>query len=398
MSYLSAPTEDHLFGTFSFLRVKATFEAINGKSEGAAKFVAVLENATKQRDLKFITLLCWTDVLTSRNLLRKYRSWCPDCFYDQRLSTQTIYEPLLWFIDDVKICSIHQEFLVSTCPYCNNQASVLKTNSRPGYCPICEKWLGSCSNHDSSNNTPTDDELHFQLWVVENVGEMLSSAPRLQSQLLQSNLAKSISSIIDCSYGGVAQRLATAMGKSKSSVWGWKHGRNMPSLGEILIACYIGGITLLDFLTSEGSVKPGLPTRQVLINNKNRKKKAPSRMILNIDSVRLELLGYLDPATEPMPMRHVAKCVVYEEKLLRKKFPEICKQISGRYLSNMKELSKKRRSDFVDEITSGVFNLHSQGQPITRARIANYLNKPEYKSNPKVCGPMMQAKQKLSRL
>jgi transcriptional regulator with XRE-family HTH domain len=400
MPYLLSGINDNLFtGTFSFLRVKGVFDGVNGISDGATKFVAALEYLTKRLDLRFLTLLSWAEVLTPRKLLRRCRAWCPDCFYDWRAGSKTIYEPLLWAIDVVKICSIHQRYLVSTCPHCTNQVSMLKTKSRAGYCFVCEKWLGGSGIIDSTENKPDEAELSFQLWVVENVGEILAAATELQSRPLRGNLARSTSSVIDYCYEGVAKKLATTLGKSKSSVWGWKSGSNKPSLGKILTLCYVAGISLLDFLTSEGSIKSGYFNQRAFTNKKSVKIiKAPPRKINNAKDVKLKLTKYLNPDVEPIPMVRVAEFIGYGEKLLRKKFPELCKQISQRYLSSKKKLSEKRRSDFVEDITSAVSYLHSSGQPITRARIAAYLNKPQYLNNPKVCAPMREARLKLDTL
>lgn len=395
--YLLAGNKDDLYtGTFSFWRVKNLFEAINGLSDTSIRFVAALEHLTKRRDLKHLTLLNWINVLTPHTLLRRYKLWCPDCLEVWRTSKQPIYDPLLWNINEVKICSIHQKGLVSSCPHCNNQACLLGTKSRAGHCPVCEKWLGKSNNNDSTYVNPAGAELDFQLWAIENVGEILAKGPALQSLYPQSNLDKSISTIIDCCYEGVIQKLATAMGKSKSSVWGWKTGAHRPSLREILIICYITGTSLSDFLASEGSIKSCLFTLPRYSNMKSSTKiMARPRKVTDVEDVRLKLKKYMRADIEPTPMTQVAEQIGYGLKVLRKEFPELCKQISERYLSHRKAVSKKKRSDFIDEITSAVFHLHSIGQPITRDRIANHLNKPEYGNNPLVCGPMRAAKRKL---
>jgi hypothetical protein len=189
------------------------------------------------------------------------------------------------------------------------------------------------------------------------------------------------------------------MGKAKSSVSGWKSGAHKPSLREILIICYVSGITLHDFLTSERSTEEKLVTQSIPQNKKSFKiVRAPPRKISNIEEVRLKLKGYLEPNVEPLPIVHVAKLIDYGVKTLRKTFPELCKQISQRYLSHKEISVKKKRSDFVNEITSAVMYLHSKGQPLTRARIAEHLNKPEYAQNPMLGGPMQEARRKLNIL
>jgi transcriptional regulator with XRE-family HTH domain len=384
-------------GSYSFIGLKDIFEAVNGKSVSTTKFVAALEHLTKRQNLSLLTLLNWSDVLTSRNLLRKYRSWCPSCFDDWRSRKQVTYEPLMWSIDEVKICSIHQRYLISTCSLCDNQALVFQPKFRAGYCPVCEEWLGINNRFNSLDNRPAEAELRVQLWVNENVGDILASAPGVQSQLSQENLASSVSSIIDRRYGGVARRLARTLGKSKSTVWGWKNGKNIPSLKELLRVCYLVRISLLELLTSDGSIKTDGGLQQLPSNSKDQSiiVKASPKKIVDISEVRVRLRGFLNSDTEPIPMVQVADVLGYNVRVLRKKFPELCRQISHRYLNHIKTLREKKRSDFTEEIISAVIHLHSMGQPVTRERIADHVNKPSYKGNPRVCNPMREAKRRL---
>jgi hypothetical protein len=396
---LSHLGSQYITTTFSFRRVKSTLASVNGTSGAANKVVATLEHLTKRDNLKFLTLLPWAEVLTPLNLLKKHRSWCPDCFTMWRVNKHTIYEPLLWVINEIKVCIVHQRYLISTCPHCNKQYWLLSSNARVGYCAICEEWLGKCGSAYSTDEKPSELELHFQLWVVENVGRILATGPTLQSQLSKKNLEESISSIINGCYEGISQRLAAAISKSKSSVWGWKSGVNKPTLREMLIVCYLTGTSLHDFLTCEGSIESGLFTPQAHNTIKRSKNiKTPPREMTNLEDVRVKLQRYLEPEIEPISMTRVAELIGYGIKALRREFPELCKQISQRYVSNKSKVSQKKLLGFIEEITSAVFYLHSSGQPITRNRIAAYLNKPKYKSNPLVRGPMQEAKLKLGIL
>jgi hypothetical protein len=43
------------------------------------------------------------------------------CYQKWRDKEKTIYEPLVWYIDAVKICSIHHQRLLCECPQCHRQ-------------------------------------------------------------------------------------------------------------------------------------------------------------------------------------------------------------------------------------------------------------------------------------
>jgi len=49
---------------------------INGHGSPAADFVRVMEVLTGRRDLRYLTLLTWAQVLPGHSLLRRWRAWC----------------------------------------------------------------------------------------------------------------------------------------------------------------------------------------------------------------------------------------------------------------------------------------------------------------------------------
>lgn len=53
---------------------------INGHGSPAADFVRVMEVLTGRRDLRYLTLLTWAQVLPGHSLLRRWRAWCERCF------------------------------------------------------------------------------------------------------------------------------------------------------------------------------------------------------------------------------------------------------------------------------------------------------------------------------
>ncbi|WP_081402998.1 TniQ family protein [Scytonema hofmannii] len=58
-----------------------------------------------------------------RCLLRHKRAWCPFCYQEWRDNSKSIYEPLIWCINVVEICPIHNHTFVSVCPHCLTQPS-----------------------------------------------------------------------------------------------------------------------------------------------------------------------------------------------------------------------------------------------------------------------------------
>ncbi|MDP8934167.1 MAG: hypothetical protein M3N42_08460, partial [Cyanobacteriota bacterium] len=89
-----------------------------------------------------------------------------------RYSASPIYEPLLWSLNDVKICLIHQHPLVQNCPHCDRQSHWLNWKSSLGYCSQCSQWLGGGSN----TSVVTQER-----WIAETLGELVANAEQLSS-------------------------------------------------------------------------------------------------------------------------------------------------------------------------------------------------------------------------
>ncbi|WP_442949906.1 TniQ family protein [Nostoc sp.] len=88
---------------------------------------------TLRNDLQFLTLLTWSELLPSNNLLRSIRAWCPTCYEERRTTSQLVFEHLLWSLDVVKVCPHHHQKLSQKCPHCCQTNYLLAWRSRPGY-------------------------------------------------------------------------------------------------------------------------------------------------------------------------------------------------------------------------------------------------------------------------
>jgi hypothetical protein len=123
---------------------RACSYAINGVTDRAATWVDALEAATTRRDLRCLTLLPFRHALPD-HLFRQRRAWCMLCFEQWRANGQIVYEPLLWAIAMASHCTIHARPLDSICRHCARSLSPLGVFSRPGYCEVCDGWLGECN-------------------------------------------------------------------------------------------------------------------------------------------------------------------------------------------------------------------------------------------------------------
>lgn len=119
---------------------------INGTGSTAAIFVDVMEELTKWTDLRFLTMLQWSEVLTSYSLIRAFRAWCPTCYEEQMVNGQICYDPLLWTLELIKFCPKHEKTLLLNRPHCESKLLHLGARSKPGYCSKCTGYLGILSS------------------------------------------------------------------------------------------------------------------------------------------------------------------------------------------------------------------------------------------------------------
>lgn len=242
--YLSNPFGNSL-GAFWIEAARA----LNGTGALAKDWAQSLEHLTLRTDLRFLTLLPWTAVLTQQRLLRLTRAWCPDCFMEWQAAGQPIYEPLLWNVKIVSVCSRHQRTLLERCPYPDCQATlpVLASYFRPGYCSKCSRWLGVMTG--SSNISQTSDPWHWQVWVAEMVGELLSHNMKLMTIPHLKNIPNLVTTAREQVAEGNMRNLELQLQLSRRTLNAWRSGKQIPQLESLLRLCYCCGISLYNMFT-----------------------------------------------------------------------------------------------------------------------------------------------------
>ncbi len=95
----------------SFLR--STGHAINGKDHLAHDTILALDTLLGGYDLHLhtLTMCAWADAISSHDLVRAIRAWCPVCYQTWLEAGQTLYEPLLWAVTVVTVCPVHNQYL-----------------------------------------------------------------------------------------------------------------------------------------------------------------------------------------------------------------------------------------------------------------------------------------------
>ncbi len=180
---------------------------INGLGKLAKELVSVLEWGTGCTKLAQLTLIPFSNALSSGHLLSPSRRWCPNCLDEWREASSRIHEPLLWAIDSVRACHVHHERLQEVCPHCELMSKPLRVATRPGRCPRCLGWLG----RPMRSQPGSVDTMNFSIRWASMVGDLLAMASLSDittlAQALQRNLRRGLELV-----GGRINRFAQLCG------------------------------------------------------------------------------------------------------------------------------------------------------------------------------------------
>lgn len=366
------------YRTTNFFEMRSLTGALNGIGTMAFDLVTVLESMTLCSDLHFLTLLTWANVFPQRKLLRSRRAWCPYCYEEWYSSkNQVIYEPLIWFFEVVTVCHRHNQALCLQCPYCKRTLPPLASYSRSGYCPYCLKWLGITANYPSSDNIrPTKEEIMWQAWVIDSLGELLAVSPRLSQPLQREIVAQAFCKYVQKLAEGNTAAFARILHIPKNKVWMWQMGKVLPELSVILKICFTLQISVLDFLTQESVKENSSPLRAIPQNKVLDSSRKKPEVKFDRDQVQQLLEDLLQKNEQPLPMTEVAKRLGYPKRVLYRHFPELCRAISAQYVKYTKESRVKRIKQCCEEVKQAVRQFNTEGVYPSEAAISMLLAKP----------------------
>lgn len=369
-----SPIINRAYGGGHLNRIYEATAALNGAGVMASSLVSALEQLTKRKNLRFLTLLPWAELLPSRKLLRRNRAWCSRCFEEWKQTGQDIVEPLIWSIEVVKICPNHYQLLDQVCPHCQHQNLPLAWKSRPGYCSKCMKWLGSATSeqHDLS----TEHELKWLVWVATAVGELISAAPDLEIMPERGQISRSLKTYVSLTTKGNVAEFARQIQMPRNTVWLWHEGKNQPQLEALLKICYCLDVPILEFLLEE----PAKDNRGILHlpSPSLTNSRAEARKI-DLEQLEQKLNVLLLNSDYPPPsMEEAARQLGYDCRTIFRHFPELCNSISARYLSYRKEAKSRAIEQCCYEVKQAVAELRNQGLTPSEGRVAELITRPGY--------------------
>lgn len=338
---------------------------INGVTNISSEFTDVLEQLTGRFDLAELTLMRFSDVIPTRGLLKGQKSWCPLCFEEMRKQRTIIYEPLLWMLQPVSVCTKHHVKLHETCPACHKFSLVLENRSNPGFCSKCFAWLGidTCSQHQDS----ASDWEEFKANSIKN---LLSSDLK---QITKGNVQWTLERLVHQYSRDNIAAFAKLIGVPKSTFWGWHSGNNLPTFDDALRICNKCDLSLAQFYSG----KRGVTTGEVVISAKRSRKKNVVITQKHVSEVgKAFKLLMMDRTNMRFNVTHVANKLQCNKKTLYKYYGLLCKlqtRISKYYQSSRKAL---RIMKLNGEISKACRDIYDSGQYPSVQKLEKKLRRP----------------------
>ena len=318
--------------------------SLNGLGATAKDWIEVLETLTHRSELRCLTMLRWSYVLSEHSLSRSIHAWCPLCY-----QAGVVYDQLLWSLVTVEVCPRHKRRLETSCPHCQRQHHPLDSRSRPGFCCRCKKWLGFSEGNNRDNGAPLEyDEIAYKLWVAKQMGENLltKASVSLNHELINQSLSRMpVTPLIRSHKNGVIRRAFLTALKCDPA----------PSVHEFSESL---GYKNPDFLYSKYSdLCKKLTARYRKSRRYLKRIQPPNRIQADDETIKFALQRALnEPVTSSL--QEIRKRLGYQSKyveryILQRRFPELCQAILERKAAQrvkyQKHLRRKLKSILGEE-------------------------------------------------
>ncbi|HEU5382243.1 MAG TPA: TniQ family protein [Ktedonobacteraceae bacterium] len=360
---------------------------LNGANICTSNAVRILEHFTCRQDLHFLTLLPWAKVFPTVNLMHDHRAWCPVCYDEWRAQGQTIYDPLLWTLQEVSICSQHDVYLNLSCPHqdCQKKQFGIGWRMRPGYCLYCGRWLGMAREALPIALTQIpENELVWQRWICATLGDLLACAPKITVFPARKRVTDTLHFLVQRVSQGSPTAFEQALGLSGRLVAHWLKERKLPRIDGLLRICYALDLSLSEFLLSD------LETLQPCLLSKRVQQRPDRKVRLSVPGFRLSqmqqaLENALERDEQPPPtVVGIARRFGHDSHTLYERWPEHCHVIAARYSAYLSRRKAERMQRLRAEIRGAALQLHAEGKPINRNHISSLLQKPGNLRSPEV--------------
>jgi len=315
----------------------------NGSDTLAADLVGMIEKLVLITGIAPMTFALWSGIVPRRELLRKYRSWCANCYAEQAAGGGPIYDLLMWAVFSVNICPRHRCLLIEKCPGCWKQIPPILANYLPGFCPYCRTWLGAQDASSVSIVVPANiNDLDYQLWIADNIGDVIAYSPTLPTKPIRQNVVDAFNHCINQAAEGNASILERWLNVSSGQSWRWADGDTIPAIKILLKLSYLIRVPLLKLLMDPSYVLEHISKYPIDVrgNSKRPIRRLRRRNTLAFLKAQQDLEAALIEIPPPSLTEIALRLGYQEANTLRIKFPELSKKIANNYMSSERQRAK----------------------------------------------------------
>ncbi|PIE95583.1 hypothetical protein CO726_09785 [Bacillus fungorum] len=301
----------------------------------AQNLIDIIESLTDIKRLDEISLLNWNGILNKRSaIINSKKRWCPNCISEWALNHKPIYEPLLWHLKELKICSIHKMPLQDECDECGRTSPYFTAKIKLGFCSYCNAFLGQ--EHIKRNKESlTNREKYFLSGYSEllTMNHSINGFPTTHSvrkffkYLKENNHKISFKAFSDNLNAFNNKRIGT-----------WFANQHLPPLEFWSRISEITNIPIHSLLMEKNNYDVLMPYLQ----RKTRKKVEPWPDIENTQQI---LLDYIKKDNNSLNFTEVAESLGLNRKSVEYHFPELISIIVERnklYRDNERDFNQER--------------------------------------------------------
>ncbi|HDR7617091.1 TPA: TniQ family protein [Bacillus mycoides] len=372
ISYVIAPILNKEFLIYSTARGGNRFydgaKTMNGFGSNALDMVGALEKLTKRQQLGILTLASIKEVVPLRYLLKNHLSWCSVCYEEQLNTGDAIYNLLVWSLEMVNTCSKHKRKLETECFLCHKRIPILHRKSKNGYCPYCNNWLGKAPN---LNKCSDENNLDYKITLLAE--QIIKHKEHIKISASKQQVIRNLNYLVDIYTEGNMQEFARKLNLAKTTLWDWCNGKALPPLSRVLEMCYLFNMSPVSFYTEDVSVNKETVVFNTECHTRDTKKRERK---FDYDVALSILQKYAHHPDSTVSMNVLAKQLGYSKRTLYKHFPNLCKAISAKNTSVIKEKITQVYVSNCLIINQNVQSLIQQGVYPSRRRIEKMANNP----------------------
>lgn len=281
------------------------------------------------RALKLCTVDRFADLLSPQGFSRlKDPKYCPICVAGHT----SCHGQLAWDVGFVEVCPVHNVVLLSAkqCAAPPQQRLALQQRpSLPNVCNLCGSIGYRCS---AQVLMPASEE---QAWIADVVAKTLAMSAEELGRCDSATVIYGLQQLVAVAFGGSSVRASLSTGLSRASVGQWLLGRGKPSFAGLLRLCQEANCELSGVLM--GEFRPTGRNRVQLASPSSRMYR---QSLYSEEELQSKLKAAID-AVQPPTVNDFARDNETSARLLRKRFPQLTKELSQVGKAKREEQQKK---------------------------------------------------------